>query len=279
MIQPRLRRALAWLLVLAAGLVVQELAAIVVAPTALYLTDGRPASAVTLYNPSDVPEEVTVEARFGYPTTDAEGRVRLELADSVDDPRSSADWIQALPRRLVVPPGERRVVRVLARPPADLPDGEYWTRLVLTSRGQRLPVASGDSGNLRVGLDLAIRTIIAVTYRKGEVRTGVAVDDFEPRVEGDSLVVRPNLTRREEGAFVGRLDFSLVDAEGEIVREWVEQVAVYRTYHRRYAYDVSSVGPGRYELRLRLGTDREDIQAADRLPATPVDVSARVLRR
>jgi len=272
-------RTLALTLLLLAGSLASDVMAIAVAPTAVYLSDGRPAEAITLYNPSTTPEEVTVEAVFGYPTTDAEGRVRLSIDASGQDPRSAVSWIQVLPRRLVVPPEERRVVRLLARAPVGTPDGEYWARLVFTSRGQKVPVAGvPDSSGVRVGLDLEVRTIIAVSYRKGTVRTGVRVDGFQPRIEGDSLFVRPNLIRQGDGAYIGRLDFALQDHSGANVRSWSEQVAVYREYHRRYAYAVDDVPAGSYSLVMRLSTERDDVPEADRLPSLPVELSGEVAK-
>ncbi|HSG49774.1 MAG TPA: hypothetical protein VLA43_18265, partial [Longimicrobiales bacterium] len=196
---PRLLKVLAWTLLLVGGGAASGVLAIAVAPTAVYVSDARPASAVTLYNPSPVPEEVTVDVFFGYPTTDAEGRVLLHVDTTGQDPRSAVEWIRVLPRRLVVPPEERRVVRLLARPPAGTPDGEYWARLVFTSRGQRLPVEGvPDSAGVQVGLALEVRTIIALAYRKGEVTTGIRVDRFQPVIQGDSLVVWPEMIREGE---------------------------------------------------------------------------------
>jgi len=266
------------LTLLLVGAAIRDLMAIVVAPTAIYLTGERPASVISLFNPSAEPEEVSVEAVFGYPTTDEDGKLLLFLPDSTDDPRSSTAWIQALPRRLVVPPGERRVVRLLARPPLGTPDGEYWTRLMVTSRGQTVPVAGADSGGVQVGLDLEVRTLISVTFRKGAVDTGIEVGDFEPRIIGDSLVVRPDFIRQGKGAYIGRLDWALVDASGQEVRSWREEVAVYRAYRRRYAYDVSDLPIREYTLRLRLGTEREDIRPEDRLRTPPVERTAPVIR-
>ena len=260
------------------GAFVTEAAAIVVAPTAVTLSDRDPSASVTLYNSSDVPEEVDVSVVFGYPATDSAGVLGLVLDENGDDPQSAADWIQVLPRRLVVPPGERRVVRLLGRPPRDLPEGEYWSRLVLTARGQDVPVDGADaSAEVQVGLSLQVRTIIAANFRKGRVNTGVEVGDFDPRVEGDSLVLFPDLVRQGNGAFIGLLEAQLVDGEGQIAASWEEQVAVYRAYRRRYAWDVSHLPAGTYEFQLRLSTERDDVNPRDRLPAAPVIRTAEVV--
>lgn len=271
-------RPLALTTVLCFGALLAEAVAIVVAPTAVYITDREPAAAITLYNPSNDPEEVTVETLFGYPTTDAEGRLFLHIDSAGNDPRSAAGWIQALPRRVVVPPGERRIVRLLARPPAGTPDGEYWSRLVLTSRGQRLPAGGADTAQVSVGLDMQVRTILSVTYRKGEVQTSVSIDNVRPEIVGDTLYMRPSFVRGDEGAYIGQMRVRLLAADGSEAAAWSEQVAVYREYSRRYAYDVSNLPAGAYRVVLRLTTERDDIPAADRLIADPVEVSAEVVR-
>lgn len=260
-----------------------ESPAIVVAPTAVFMTADDPSARVTLYNPSETPEEVTVESVFGFPATDAEGNLFLHEADPEDagaDRRSAAEWTRAFPRRLVMPPGERRVVRFLARPPADLEDGEYWARIVFTSRGQRVPVGeAADTGDVRASLDLEVRTVIAAVFRKGEVQTGVRIEELAPRLDGDTLELRPRFVREGEAAYVGRLEVALLDQSGETVREWTEQVAVYREYHRRYRYRVDGLPPGDYRVRLRLTTDRDDVPREHRLPTRPVVATSGVINR
>ena len=268
---------LAWTSLLLVGGLTTEAMAIVVAPTAIYLTSDDRAAVIQLYNPSTQPEEVSVEAIFGYPATDEEGRIGLRMSEE-GDPRSAADWVQVLPRRLVVPPGQRRAVRLLARPPLELRDGEYWTRLIFTSRGQSVPVTGMDTTAVKVGLGLEVRTVIALTYRKGEVDTGVRVREFDPRIVGDSIVMRPEFLRAGEGAFIGRMELTLIDTAGLPVRSWEEQVAVYRDYHRHYSYDVKDVPEGEYRLLLHIDTDREDIPEADRLPTDPVELSVPLTR-
>ncbi len=258
---------------------VLEASAIVVAPTAVYLADNSPAAAINLFNPSSVPEEVTVDAFFAYPATDEDGNVFLSTGGGEEQARSAAGWVQALPRRLVVPPGERRVVRVLAEPPAGTPDGEYWARLVFTSRGQQLPVGGlADSSQVQVGLDLEVRTVIALTYRQGPVETGLQVGTLEPVIARDSLIVQPGFQRDGEGAFIGRVLVTLTDLEGETLRSWEEQLAVYGRYDRRYAYDVADLPPGTYRVALRLDTQREDVPASFRLPFAPVEQVAEIVR-
>jgi hypothetical protein len=273
-------RILFLLALLLGGTLAGEAVAIVVAPTAVYMTQRTPSASVTLFNPGTVPEEVSVEVLFGFPETDDEGNLFLWLAEEgSDDPRSAADWIQAFPRRLVVPPGGRQVIRIMARPPDDLPEGEYWSRLAFTSVGQQVPVEGvPDTAAVRVGVDLRVRTVIAGTFRKGEVATGLRVEDFEPLILGDSLELAPRLVREGNGAYIGRMEVRLEDAGGNALREWEGQVAVYDELRRRLRYDVADLPPGSYRLRLSFSTDREDIPREHQLQGEAVEVVREVAK-
>jgi hypothetical protein len=265
-------------LLLGLTILAAEAASIVVAPTAVYIDHRTRSASVTLFNPSDTPEEVTIDAVFGYPATSDDGTLYLHLDPDTDDPRSAAPWLRAFPRQVVVAPGARQVVRLLGEPPADLPDGEYWSRLVITSRGQSIPVdAPPGAQGVRVGLDLEVRTVIAATYRKGPVETRLEVGALEPSVTDGTLRLRPRLVRQGSAAWIGSLRLSLHDAAGAEVRNWSEQVAVYEVYEREFSYDVADLPSGSYTLRAVFSTDRGDIPAAFRLPTSEQVLEAGVV--
>ena len=96
-------------------------------------------------------------------------------------------WTQAFPRRLTVAPRERQTVRLLARPPAGLADGEYWLRMVIAAQAGRVPISGvTDTTAIQVGLTLEVRTIIGVNYRKGPVTTGLALSQLRALPAGTS---------------------------------------------------------------------------------------------
>ena len=170
--------------------------AVYVTPHAVFISHGARAGQVTVGNSGDSPEEVTVELRFGFPDTDSAGTPFIRF---VEDPGpqfpSAVDWIRPYPRRLRLEPGDQQVVRLLATPPDDLPDGEYWTRMIITGQGASVPIESADTA-VRAGVSLVMRLITAVTYRKGEVSTGITLRGLEATVDGDSVVAWVDATRR-----------------------------------------------------------------------------------
>jgi hypothetical protein len=252
------------------------LPAILVAPHAVFMDHRSRTGQVFLVNTGDSPEEVSIELKYGYPATDSTGTVFIRLIDQPDSTEpSAAAWIKAYPRRAVLAPGQRQVVRLLATPPAGLPDGEYWSRIIATSRGSKVAVVGGDSA-VSAGLSLELRTIISLSYRKGAVRTGVSVTDLRAVRQGDSLVVWFGAERQGNAAFLGTLDYRLVDAAGKLRGEWESPVAVYHPLSRRYVFPLDSVPAGRYTLQMSLSTVRSDLDQRNILPAEPVSRSVDV---
>ena len=279
-----------WLVVL--GAVAAPLAAqgVMVAPHAVFMNSRSNSGVVTLYNPNTEAAEVTIATFFGYPETDSLGGLRLHGMPTSDSagrmvlPPAAADsgqpsaarWVQAFPRRLTVAPRERQTIRLLASPPPGLPDGEYWLRLVIAVKGGVVPVTGVADTGIKIGLTLEVRTIIGVNYRKGPVRTGVAVTRLRAAVVGDSLEVRPRLERQGNAAFIGTVRGTLVDSAGRERARFAFPIGVYYVMEPRYMAPVGVLPAGRYWLKLTVDTDREDLEPAVVLPAAVVRDSVAV---
>jgi hypothetical protein len=252
------------------------LEAILVAPHAIFIDHRTRSGQMFLVNTGTVPEEVVIDLRFGYPDSDSAGGVFVRFIDNPDSTVPAATpWLRAFPRRTVVNPGERQAVRLLASPPANLPDGEYWSRLIVTSREIRPPLAGGDSV-VRAGVNVELRTILSVTYRKGAPRTSVTMTEFQPSLTRDTAVVWLSLVRDGNAAFLGSVTIEVLQA-GRVIGEFASPIAVFYNVRRRFAIPLETpAAPGRYTVRLRVSTAREDLDRANILPAPPIADSALV---
>jgi len=251
---------------------------VLIAPHAVYIDHARRSGSVTLYNPNPDPAEITISTAFGYPVTDSLGHFALRSVERPDSTLpSAAAWVQAFPRRLTIAPLERQTVRLLATPPAGLPDGEYWARLIVSARGGKLPLRSvADTAAVRVQLNLVVNTNIGLAYRKGPVATGVALSQLRARRVGDSVEVWSRLERRETAAYVGTVRVALVDSTGKVPSTLNAPIAVYFVMAPRYALSVARLAPGPYWVRYELVTEREDLDPAVVLQAAAVRDSVQV---
>jgi hypothetical protein len=254
---------------------------VLVAPHAIIMDHRTRSGSLSLYNPGTEPSEVTLSTFYGYPVTDSAGEFELRTVDAPDSTYpSAAGWIEAFPKRMVLAPKERQTVRLLARPPANLGDGEYWARLVVSAKGGTVPVRGvADSSGVTVGLSLEVRTVLPVQYRKGRVFTGVRFTELAAGVEGDSLALRPHLTRVGNGAYLGTLRAVLRDSAGRVVASLASPLAVYYDMSPRLTAPLPAAGlpPGTYRVEMEAAAEREDI-APDLVLASPPERSSLAVR-
>jgi P pilus assembly chaperone PapD len=264
-------------LVLATALAFPAVAApqgVLVAPHAVVIDHRTRSGSLSLYNPGDEAAEVSLSTFFGYPVTDSAGEFDLRTVERPDATMpSAAGWLEAFPKRMVLQPKERQTVRLLARPPAALPDGEYWARLVVAAKGGTVPVSGvGDSSGISVGLNLEVRTVLPLQYRKGSVATSVRASGLTAGVERDSLAVRLRLNRQGTAAYIGTVRGALADSAGRTVATFSGPVAVYFDVEPRFTAPLPGgrLRPGRYRLRVEVTTEREDLAPETILAARPV---------
>ncbi len=276
-----MRRAFALAAILTVNCVALAAQGVMVAPHAVFIDHRLRSGSVLLYNPGTEPVEVAISTMFGYPVTDSTGAIALRTVDVPDSTLPSAlAWIQAFPRRLTVGPRERQTVRLLARPPAGLADGEYWLRMVIAAQAGRVPISGvTDTTAIQVGLTLEVRTIIGVNYRKGPVATGLALSQLRAQIVADSLVTRARLERRGNAAFIGTIRQTLMDSAGRVLDSYQSPIGVYITMEPRLVNLISPsrLGRGRYWLRYEVVTEREDLDPTVVLKAPAVRDSVQVV--
>jgi hypothetical protein len=256
---PRLRVALATAALFLLPGIIQ---AVYVSPTAVFMGDRVRSAQITVGNAGDTPEEATIELKFGFPDVDSAGTPYIRF---VDDPgpefHSAAEWIRAFPQRVRLEARSQQVVRLLARPPDSLPDGEYYTRMIITGRGATLRVNTTDSA-VRAGVNLEIRLVTSVTYRKGRLTTGVKIRGVTAEAEGDSLQVWAHMEREGNAAYLGMAEVELLNTSGTILRRWNTALAVHYPVRRRFSYPLDSLASGDYHVRFRLRTRRPDLESS-----------------
>jgi hypothetical protein len=244
--------------------------AVLVAPQSVVLSNRARTGTVELYNPSSRAAEVTIRAVYGHPTTTVDGDLTLAIVEQPDSTEpSAAGFVEAFPRRLILLPNQRQTVRLLARPPAGLAEGEYWARLVIAARDAEAPAPPTDSTGVTIGLTFEVRTIIAVNYRNGEQRTGVQLGDLSALSRADSLVIRAPMQRTGTAAWIGMTTVKLFDAKGTVLATQALQTAVYQSISPRFAFDRRALPPGQYRISVDMSTDRPDVTQSTLLRAPP----------
>jgi len=245
-------------------------AAVAVSPVAVYIDSRDRTGTLTLFNPGSRPEEIQIEFAYGYPVSDDDGNVSVQIMDTVPSGEPSAvAWLRAFPRRMVLDPGQRQVMRVMVQPPPGLPDGEYWARALVHSRGGQPPIEQ-QRGDVTVQLEVETVVVVAVNYRNGAVSTGLRVRDASASLVGDTVRATIDYERTGNAAYLGRVLAELVDADGRTVASAEEVLAVYKTIRRRLALVPPPGVEGPFKVRFTMDTERDDLPPGGALPSERV---------
>lgn len=225
------------------------------APIALYMSDNNKTGRIVVRNTSATPIEVNVDLLFGYPTTDEEGNVYLKkFKEAPENEPSATNWIRIYPRHIVIPSRQQQTIRFAARPPADLPDGEYWARPAVSVRkmGGETNLGSSKQKDVSANLHIIQRTILSLNYRHGSVRTGIKIENLSSRHRKNTLYVATDLEREGNAAFLGHVDIGLLDSSGRRIKHHRQEIAVYHTQQRQFEFNTEGLAPGKYTIELSL---------------------------
>lgn len=270
----RVAVALVVTVVLSAGAVALA-RAVSVSPMSVFMDHSTRSGTITLYNPNPLPEEIEISFAFGYPQSDSAGSVSVPLSEQAPAGEPSAvEWLRAFPRRLVLQPGQQQVVRILAQPPADLADGEYWSRVLISATGGRPPVEQQVQPDVRVAISMRTIVVASVNYRKGTQSTGLTVDGADAVQTPDGLQLTLDLTRQGTAAYLGRVNVELLAADGSVLAAEEDIVSVYRSLRRRFVFPgVEQVAWVRYSFE----TERPELGQSNiiRAPSTSATIEVR----
>lgn len=245
------------------------IAQVSIAPTSIFLDERLPFANLLVSNGSDTPQEISISFRFGYSDNDDEGNVVMYY-DSTANTASLTDNVNAFPRNFVLPPGERQTVRITATGIGDRPDGTYWTRASVLASPLSQAVEALSDGAVAARININFEQIIPLFYKKGEVTTGLRVNDVTFEENGDEGRFLFDLSREGNSPFLGNLTLRVMDQNGQSVIEQSANLTAYYDILRGVTVDISDMEPGDYSAEFLIQSQRRDISNSDIIQITPI---------
>ena len=167
---------------------------LLVAPTRIVL-DGRKGGEIILNNIGEEPATYRVSVEFRRMTKDG---------DLVDVPAPSAsdklaeDMIVYAPRKVTLAPHEPQAIRIAARPPQGLADGEYRVHMLFRAIPPATPVVQADAEKPK-GVQFKLTPVYGVTIpvivRLGNLEATAGIANVHLEKKGDAEAVGLDLTR------------------------------------------------------------------------------------
>lgn len=182
--------------------------ALMLNPVRVIFTDRQRTMEVHVANPSQ--ETVTYAIGIVTMRKDAHGQLR-EVTDETEAERQVRSMIRYAPRRATIEPGKRQVVKLMVNKPADLPAGEYQTRLKLSP----LPAASAPSpsaeaarGGTALNLEILVDSTFPIIIQHGNIAATVNPVALVLKQAADSpsgMVAEVRFSRSGNGSAFGNV--------------------------------------------------------------------------
>lgn len=149
-------------------------------PIRVVLTSKDRSTEVRVENTTSSPMQITTSVQFGVYISDSTGLRYIDTNLSDQYQSLSCDrWTRVFPEKFILRPKERRTIRVISIPPADIPDGEYTARLKLATQKLEKPrtIINPDEDTVEVRTDTRLDATIGqpIMFRKGPLQTSIEI--------------------------------------------------------------------------------------------------------
>lgn len=180
---------------------------LLVAPTRVVLNGGGSAE-VVLSNIGSEPATYRIGLELRRMTP--EGKLQdVTEADATPAERAALDMIRYSPRRITLAPNQPQSVRLSARPPAELPDGEYRVHMSFRAAPDAQPVEAAPAGPAPTGLQIRLTPIYGVTIpvivRKGQLDGGASLSNPALVREGAGYALKLDIARSGQRSVFGEI--------------------------------------------------------------------------
>jgi P pilus assembly chaperone PapD len=204
---------------------------LLVAPTRIVL-DGRKGAEIILNNIGEEPATYRVSVVFRRMTEEG-GLTDVEQPTAED--QRAAEMIVYAPRKVVLAPRQPQAIRIAARPPQGLPDGEYRVHLLFRAIPPATPVVQAAAAEPAKGLRFQLTPVYGVTIpvivRLGNLQATAGIANVQLERKGNKSLVSLDLSRLGKRSTFGEVRILKSGVKGPIGLQ--KAVAVYTEIGRR----------------------------------------------
>lgn len=204
---------------------------LLVAPTRLVL-DGRKGAEVILNNIGEEPATYRVSVEFRRMTEQGE---LVDVTTPTASDKTAEDMIVYAPRKVTLAPHEPQAIRIAARAPGGLPDGEYRVHLLFRAVPAPTPLVQ-PTGAQPKGVQFKLTPIYGVTIpvivRLGNLQASAGIANVQLEKRDGTLVIGLDLVRQGTRSTYGEVRVLKAGIKDPIAIE--KGVAVYTEISKRH---------------------------------------------
>jgi hypothetical protein len=246
-------------------------ASVAVYPQALFINSPNRSVAITISNPTETRQEIWLDFRYGFPLVNDSGNFYINYIEqpASEEPNAAA-WLTAYPQRFALNARESQVVRVMVQLPVGVVSGEYWARVIVSSKQRTAAPPQTPGANVRMRMEFVSQVDVPLQIRTGSVSSGIRIQGITSVVDTGLLKMGVDISRLGNASFWGTLRCFLKNEDGRVMKSLDQHVAVYRDMVYPITMDVTGVPPGAYILELNADNVRPGVPAQYRLKTDAV---------
>ncbi len=245
-------------------------AGISVYPTEIFVVSPNRSAPLTISNPTDSVIEVWVSFGHGYPVAFDSGKVSMSRSDTAGiGDLTASKWLRVYPQRFTLGAQGAQVIRVFGTPPPGLASGEYWARVVVSSKPKNARIAVTRNNQTKLMMELVSQTTVPYHFRAGVISSSVVVKQARASMEDGYLRLRVDLRRAGNAAFWGRINYKLLSSSGKVVRMKDYRVVAYKEMSYSVLDTLPSVYEGPYSVELIIDNVHPSVAAQYRISSEP----------
>jgi hypothetical protein len=221
---------------------------LLVAPTRIVL-DGRKGAEVILNNIGDEPATYRISVQFRRMTEEG-GLDDVQEPSAAD--KAAEDMIVYAPRRVTLAPHQPQAIRIAARPPEGLPDGEYRVHMLFRAIPPATPVIAAAAQDQVKGIRFQLTPIYGVTIpvivRLGNLEATAGISNVHLEKKDGQPAVGVDLSRSGSRSTYGEVRVLKAGVKDPIAIQ--KNVAIYTEITHRHvavalndAYKGAVAGP------------------------------------
>ena len=204
---------------------------LLVAPTRVVL-DGRKGTEIILNNIGEEPATYRVSVEFRRMTEDG-GLEDVKEPNAAE--KLAEEMIVYAPRRVTLAPREPQAIRLRARVPQGVPDGEYRVHLLFRAIPPATPVVQASAQSAPKGVSFQITPVYGVTIpvivRLGNLSATAAIADVKLDTKDGKRAVSLELSRKGTRSTFGEVRVMKAGVKAPIALQ--RTVAVYTEVDKR----------------------------------------------
>jgi P pilus assembly chaperone PapD len=223
-------------------------------------------------NESKEPYEIMISFVFGYPVSDSVGVMSMKYIDKPDSITPSViNWIKAFPKKFILEPGQKQVIRMTVQPDRKLSPGTFWGRIVTSSSPVSVQADTVQKG-ITAKIRFVMNQITTLLYRVSPIITSADLKSSSVSKDSTGSVILADIIRNGNTPFYGDLIVSLSDSLGNKIDEQTESISLY--YELIKKIQLGKLKPGNYQAEIKIIHNEKDI-----IPESDLTVSPPFIKR